>query len=186
MVEETMEPTCENPFNENNGIVAAIKSLLPDEEILEEPVFRFDIGEDSANHNWNLLVENNFDLDKLLNAGHRSVTSFGSEFKCTEKLRILFGGHYRWSKLEQLLTNGVDFPLTKLDDRTRRMDLDVAFRRGNHASACQKYNILEKTISKEIFKGWNIIPPVDTYGHLPGAVLNPMGVATHNGITSDG
>jgi len=114
------------------------------------------------------------------------VTSFGSEFKCADKLKTLFGNHYRWEKLRTVLTRGVEFPVSKLEEKTRKEDLAAAFRRGNHASASQKNNILESAISKEIIKGWNIILPVDTYDHLPGAVLNPMGVATHTGISSNG
>ena len=76
--------------------------------------------------------------------------------------------------------------MTKLDECTRKYALEAAFFRGNHESACQKYDILEKAISKEIIKGLNIILLVDTFDHLPGAVLNHMGVATHTGIGSNG
>jgi len=149
------------------------------------PLFRFDISEAVAQFNWDLLRRNDFDLTGLLNR-RMSVTSFGSEFKQVEKLEMIFGNHHRWKQLRKILTEGVDFPLVDLDEKLRRADIAASFARGNHKSAIMKENILSEAISKEVLKGWNIILPMHTYDHLPGAVLNPMDVATHIGISSDG
>ena len=62
----------------------------------------------------------------------------------------------------------------------------MAYTRGNHRSA-EKYNeFLAKAIKKEIMRGWNLILPGDCHEHLPGKVLNPMGVATHLGVIESG
>ena len=39
---------------------------------------------------------------------------------------------------------------------------------------------------KEICKGWILVLPEDKYDSIPELVLNPMGVATHIGITPEG
>ncbi len=49
----------------------------------------------------------------------------------------------------------------------------------------KKNDFLTKALKKEIKKGWNLYLPGDCYRDVPDLVLNPMGVATHLGITED-
>ena len=48
---ELSKPTCNNPFVQKYDIPNAIMKLLPIKENLNKPIFRFDIGRDSAEHN---------------------------------------------------------------------------------------------------------------------------------------
>ena len=68
----------------------------------------------------------------------------------------------------------------------RQLDLDESYTRGNHKSAHQKNEFLVKALKKEIKKGWNLLLPGDCHKEIPELVLNPMGVATHLGITEKG
>ena len=88
--------------------------------------------------------------------------------------------------MKQLLTYGVDFPVSELGDNEQQLDLHAAFDRGNHKSIKRKMKALEREIMNEVEKGWNIILPAATYGQIPGILLNPMCVATHVGISSNG
>ena len=64
--------------------------------------------------------------------------------------------------------------------------MNTAVLRGNHKSAKIKNDVLEKAIRKEIEKGWIVTLPVDVVRTLPEVVINPMGVATHLGVSEDG
>ena len=149
---------------------------------LEDPELRFNITPEAAESNFKLLQKNDFDLKKLCNKGRRSTTSFGSEFKQTSVLEKLFKHHLRWNRFKKQLTKGVDFNVEDLDEDMRKMDLQEAYKRGNHKSAELKNEFLSKALKKEIKKKWNLILPGDCYKNIPELILNPMGVATHLGI----
>ena len=149
-----------------------------------DPKLRFDIFTKAAVSNFKLLKSTHFDLKALCNRGKgRSAITFGSEFKEIEDLERLLKRHPRWRKLKDQLTNGATFYVEDLDEEIRRKDVRMAYTRGNHKSA-EKYNeFLAKAIKKEIMRGWNLILPGDCHEHLLEIVLNPMGVATHLGVT---
>ena len=163
-----------------------LKSLLQIEEDFSPPLFRFDISEEAANHNWNILQRNDLNLDPLLNPQRKCITSYGSEFKSSKDLAPLLNLHPRWSALKTLLDNGSDFPLTDLEEDLRRQDLEAAYIRGNHKSAQNNEVILSSAISKEISKGWMIILPDSSYDSIPDLVLNPMGIAEQIGVGETG
>ena len=50
----------------------------------------------------------------------------------------------------------------------------------------KKEDFHSKEMSKEIELGWSLILPENCHKHIPGLILNPMGLATHIGITSTG
>ena len=178
-------PNCPNPFAKPFDIASIIEDLLKKKENTMKPRFRFDISEEAAAHNWKIFESYDLSLDEILK-NDNSIMRPGSEMKRTSELDKLFYLHPRWKYLRNRLVNGVDFYTKELRDEVRLADLRAAFIRGNHKSAKTKNCVLEKFMSKEIKKGWNIILPVDTYGKIPGLVLNPMGVATHTGVTKDG
>ena len=65
-------------------------------------------------------------------------------------------------------------------------DVQAAFSRGNHKSAGKNSDFLASAIKKEIMRGYNLILPGECHEHIPELVLNPMGVATHLGVTALG
>ena len=62
----------------------------------------------------------------------------------------------------------------------------MAFMQGNHKSAKTHEKFLADAIKKEIMRGWNLILPGECHEYILGLVLNPMGVATHLGVTELG
>ena len=58
--------------------------------------------------------------------------------------------------------------------------------RGNHKSASQNNKFLLQAFKKEIKQGWMLALPADCYNEILELFLNPMGVATHVGITYTG
>ena len=99
-----------------------IETLLALESRIEEPRFHFIVSRDKAKENFKILKDEKFNLKKILNEKH-SITSYGSEFKDTEMLKVLLGKHPRWSVLENQLKNRVSFPIKKLEKQTCLQDL---------------------------------------------------------------
>ena len=163
-----------------------IKKLLNKRSSLKPPLFDFQASIDSAQKNWKILKAWNFNLDKALNHPSNSVTAFGSEFKKVSDLQELFFLHPRWKALKCLLEKGADFPLKNLEEELRRNDLQAAYERGNHKSAKKEEAHLAKAMLKEIEKGWILPLPDKKYMDIPGLILNPMGVASHVGVTTSG
>ena len=179
------KPQVPNPYKLD--LANTIKDLLSQPKSkLVDPELRFDITPEAAASNFELLQKNEYDLKKLCNKGKESATSFGSEFQKVSILEKLFQQHPRWKKFEQQLTEGVNFDIEDLDESMRKMYLNEAYKRGNHKSAEEKNEFLTKALKKEIKKGWNLLLPGDCYKNIPELILNPMGVATHLGVTEDG
>ena len=174
-------------MNEDRKISDLIRELLEIETPLDPPMFNFDISLSSAEEKLDLLRKNDFNWEELLNPkGKKCPTSFGSEFKSPHQLEQLFQRHPRWPMLKNHLIHGVHFPLEHLDDNVRRKDLVASFQRGNHKSAKKEEKFLAKAMSKEVIKGWNIILPEECFEEIPDLILNPMGVASHLGVSAQG
>ena len=181
------KPTFHDPFHVDADFPRILDELLTTiDDPLVKPAFNFSVSKEAATENWNLLEDNDYDLHGLLNGGERSATTYGSEFKSTKELERLMGRHPRWQYVREILTNGVNFPVAEVSERLRRLDIEAAVKRGNHKSAIQKNDVLEKSLEKEIAKGWIVTLPVEAVRKLPDVVINPMGVATHLGVSEDG
>ena len=172
--------------NIHAGLPAIIEKLLQTKSKLHPPLFRFEISEEAAAYNYNIIHNNQFKLNKLLNPSKQSFTNYGSEFKSTKDLEPLFKYHPRWKQLKSRLEHGVHFPLLPLDETIRQQDVKQAYIRGNHKSAIKHESYLSSAMEKEVLKGWNIILPDDKFDKIPDLILNPMGVADHLGISAFG
>ena len=90
-------------------------------------------------------------------------------------------------KFRKILTEGVNFELEVMDKGSRIRDLLATYERGYHNPA-QKMRIFyqKKKRKKSSYVGWSLILPENCHRDIPGLILNPMGVATHLGITRTG
>jgi hypothetical protein len=169
------------------NLVCAISRLLSGASILYKPKVRFDISEEAAMHNYNLLKEADFDLERILNIpNYPSVTSYGSEFKSTNELESLFKFHPRWHSLKTILERGSAWKLSSLSNEEQIQDLDGSLERGNHKSASTFSSFIEEALCKKIKKGWELIIPLDKAQEIPNLVLSPMGVANQLGVNESG
>ena len=164
----------------------SIEYLLTKETEIHEPPCRFEVSNEAAMENWKILKRHNFNIESVSARSKRSAMTTGSEFKSTHDLERLLGAHPRWKKFKSILDRGVNFELEKLEEDLRQKDLDAAYHRGNHKSAKRNEKFLSDAMIKEIMQGWSLILPGDRYREIPELVLNPMGVATHLGVTSTG
>jgi len=150
------------------------------------PKFRFDICKETVEFNFNLLNENNLDLEALLNPKKKCITTYGSEFKSVDDVAELLHRHPRWEALKEKLEKGCDFPVEDLDDEMRRLDLETALHQGNHKSAVKHASHLEQAMSELIKKGWNLLLLEEHALEIPDLELAPMGVAAQLGVSETG
>jgi len=106
--------------NDSDSFPVIVKKLLQKKEQMFPPKFRFDICKEAAEFNFNLLKENNFELEKLLNPTEKCVTRYESEFKSVEDLAELLHRHPRWGAMKERLEKGCEFPVDDLDDNIRK------------------------------------------------------------------
>jgi hypothetical protein len=163
-----------------------LKRLLDKSEKMHPPEFKFDVSPASAEFNFELLKSNNFNFESLLNRKRKSITSYGSEFKSIRDLQSLLGFHPRWPALKERLSNGVSFPISKLEEFTREKDVNLALKRGNHKSASVNKKFLADAFQKEIKKGWLLAIPSSKAENIPGLELAPLGVANQLGVNASG
>ena len=102
------EPKHVDPSWLDHELPSILRELLNSESVLHIPKFRFDVSEESAKFNFQLLEENELDLGKLLNPTKKCVTSYGPKFKDTSELEKLLCNHPRWRMLREKLERGVN------------------------------------------------------------------------------
>ncbi len=114
------------------------------------PKFIFELSNDAAAHNLDVLLKHEFSLGKALDANKGSPLGYGSEFRHPDKLRKIFGLHPLWPRMEAILTHGSRWPLEELCEKDRQKDLEDALTFGNHKGASAKPDLLRNLIGKDV------------------------------------
>ena len=100
----------------------------------------------NAEFNSRLIDEYDMDMQRLLDAYPYSVISPGSEFRPAGVLEPLLAGHPYWPRLKSIISHGVSYPLTAVEDETaRRAENDAILEYGNHASGKKNPEALTKS-----------------------------------------
>ncbi len=124
----------------------------------------------AAQHNASILQAYNFDVHAEILAQSPSKVSFGSEFRKSSDLMKLLSSNLFWPCLRELLDNGATFPLSSIDDITRKEGLDFHFNRGNHQSTVKYQNALDKAIAEDIIRGFALPLPLTIINSIPKAL----------------
>jgi len=98
-----------------------------------EAIFAFEFSLEAANKNF-ILLNRKFggDFSKALLAQSNSPLGYGSEFKPTKTLELIFKNHPSWSRMKRILTHGSKWPLQPLDEEDRIKVVAEALNFGNH------------------------------------------------------
>ena len=179
-------PESKDLSSSHKSLPLVIEKLLEKSSTLQRPKLSFQISKASAIKNFQVLRDNNWNLEKVINSKEFSVTNYGSEFKVVDDLDPLLELHPRWKTLRHKLINGCNYPLKDLDESIRQLDIIEAKKYGNHKSASRHESFLSNAMAKEVKKGWVIILPDENIEDIPGLVLSPLGVAKHLGISEAG
>ncbi len=78
--------------------------------------------------------------------------------------------------MEQLLINGLKWPLDKISKEDREADLHKALVFGNHKGAASKPKLLKALISEDVQHGYGLVIPRDKVSCISNACLAPMNI----------
>jgi hypothetical protein len=69
------------------------------------PEFIFELSDEATKHNLAMFKKYNFSLEDILNAQQDSPVGPGKEFRPPNILRLVFGLHPLWDRMESILTH---------------------------------------------------------------------------------
>jgi hypothetical protein len=157
-------------------------SLAPCQVYL--PSIDFGVSSAAAAHNRSLLREKGNDLGRLISEQPFSVMSTGSEFRPVEKLSNLLSDHPLWKRWEVGLTQGVTYPLADYDASEMLLDLDAQLLRGNHKSALDCIETLDKLNEIDASHGYSFCLPAEAMRDIKESAVAPQGVI-HQGTIDE-
>jgi hypothetical protein len=128
---------CQNiPLVSYNDLIPRIRAVMSTPCItLSPPDFNFELTEDGAAHNLEVLRRYDFDLGKALKAQENSPLGNGKEFRPTKVLHSVFGLHPLWQRMKDFLKEGSIWLLAKLSEEERQNNIEDALALGNHKEA---------------------------------------------------
>jgi hypothetical protein len=151
------------------------------------PPVVFEMTQEAAAHNSQLLADNNFDLDKFLTANKETTLGYGSEFRSIQQLRTILGEHPNFPELELILSKGMDYRFRKeLTETARQEELLAILARGNHKSAEHRSEHVAKALGKDVEHGFSLPILPETVHQIAGAMAQPLGMAEQLTLTESG
>lgn len=147
----------------------------------------FEISEQAAKHNASVLGQVGFDVGRLIQSHESSTLGFGSEFRQVGELRPLLGRHPHFPQLEQLLSEGMSYVFDReLSPMEREKEVSAMLIRGNHKSAQAEQEQVGKLLAKDVLHGFAIPLPISAVRKIPGAMVQPLGLAQQWTVGPDG
>ena len=150
------------------------------------PVLQFEYSEAAAQHNFDVLKQHDFDLEKIMKSDPHSPLRPGSEFRPVPILDPIFASHPMWPKARSTMLHGAHYFLTPLDDELRKKDLEEAILFGNHKSAIKHGPATMAALQKEVTKGWQLPIPMKNLLEIPHLVMTPVGMAEQMKLQASG
>ena len=169
------EPPIIHYFN----IPETIRSMLRYKQTpLASSPWKFERSIEAASNNSDLIMKQNFDMEKATQQPANTSLSYGSEFKPPRIIFQLLGRHPDFDIILSIITQGVKYPTSPIKEGDRLRDIDYMLKRGNHPSTMVPENAyaLEKAFDKEVKYGWAlpILPTI--IRNIPEACITPLGV----------
>ena len=142
----------------------------------------------AAAENGKILRSVGFDMERLIAKYADTTLGYGSEFRTIDQLKPLIGRHPHFGKLEKLLEFGMPYIFkSELDSATKLDELQNLLSRGNHKSARDVPEVVDKLLAKDVTHGFTIPIPIEIVPMIPGAAVQPLGIAQQQwAMTGDG
>jgi len=151
------------------------------------PPFKFDSTDRARAWNTELLIDNDFDLSKILDDNQDTTVAYGSEFRSLDDLKYVFGKHPNYPFFADIHTNGMDYHFDfDLTEDERMAELQANLERGNHNSAKDDDEVLKKMAYKEVKHGFAIPVAVEIIKKMKGAMIQAMGIVSQWTINAAG
>ena len=157
-------------------------------ELYEAPSaskFEFELNDTAAAKNW-INISSHGNLGNALESDKSSFTRYGSEFRPVTTLTRIFKFHPLWDRLKSILGNGIQFPLSPLDDTSLKLDLDFSLAFGNHKGVRRNPKFFDELNQNDVQFGYAIPIPIEKIYHMKGAAICPMNVIEQNTISMSG
>ena len=141
----------------------------------------------AAAENEKILKSVDFEMDRLISKYADTTLGYGSEFRTINQIKPLIGRHPHFGKLEKLLESGMPYIFkSELDGATKLNELQTILSRGNHKSARDVPEVVDKLLAKDVTHGFTIPIPIDIVPSIPGAAVQPLGIAQQWTMTEEG
>ena len=152
-----------------------------------KPPFIFQYTHEAAAHNARALAAFDYDLDALIRCHHQSAIGFGSEFRPLSQLRPLLSKHPLFPFWEEYLSSGVPYSFrSDLPEGVRLKELQAMLQRGNHKSAADRMDVVQRLLTKDVEHGFKVPIPTSTVARIPGAMVHPLGVVEQMSMDAKG
>jgi hypothetical protein len=110
----------------------------------------------------------------------------GSEFKKSSDLRKILHSHPLWDHTQKILDHGAHFPLQEIDSTTRESDNAYHQFRGNHKSAIENKETLQRLIAEDVSKAFALIMPLEIIPYMEKLSIAPLGCPEQGTINEHG
>jgi hypothetical protein len=152
-----------------------------------KPPIRFELSDEAALYNAELLDSVDCDLGRLIREHSASTLGFGSEFRGVGELRPLLSRHPHFPQLEALLTEGMPYVFTReLSTGEKESEVASMLARGNHKSAQQEQEKVGELLAKDVLHGFAIPLPAGFVSRIPGAMVQPLGLVQQWTVDEEG
>jgi hypothetical protein len=151
------------------------------------PPIQFATDDKSLADNARLLEKFDFDIAEILDHFADTTIGYGSEFRPTEQLQKIFGGHPNFGFFKDTLKKGMDYFFdSEISEEQCVLELEANLERGNHKSATSRPEITEKQLLKDVHHGFAFPFPTGMVRKLKGALVQPFGLASQFSLKADG
>jgi hypothetical protein len=143
---------------------------------------------EAAEHNSKILADHDYDLEKAYSSQGFSELSMGSELRPVNQLEPLIHHHPNKSAILKIATLGVDYPISDLDEESRKELVNKKLQKGNHKSALTKeaIPIVNKLMEKDVINAFSIIVTLDCLRKLKDCEVYPMGLQNQTTVDEKG
>ena len=152
-----------------------------------KPSVHFSSSPRAVQANAELLADHDFDLSLLLSSETGTTLGFGSEFRPPDQLRSVMGGHPKFEPLADIISNGMGYRYSRsITDEERVAERTGLLARGNHKSAQDEPEQIDRLLQKEVHHGFALPIPVEVVEKIKGSSVQPLGLAKQWGLTANG
>jgi hypothetical protein len=88
--------------------------------------------------------------------------------------------------MKRVLEQGSKWPLQPLDEEDRVEDIEEALVFGNHKGAIQQQDLLKKSVTDDVIRGFALPLLLDKITQIPGVLLAPLNIQAQNTINEPG
>lgn len=104
---------------------------------------------------------------KVISTHPDSNISYRSEFCPPSHLHHLLHRSPLWPTVEEPLSKGAQFPLTRISNKSRLQDLEEAIVRGNHRSTKTSSEILKNLVIKDVSRDFQLPITIQSAHQMP-------------------